>query len=509
MSRAVILAAGMGSRLKAASGGVPKCLVSVGGTPLLLRHIQTLEQAGVRDITVVAGYLADQVTAAVPSHVRVVVNDRYATTNSLVSLLAAAPYLRDDAFVMQNADVLYSPGLMRRFLEHPAENACLVDADRPYSDAEYRIATQHGRIVRYARGLAAADSVGESAQLLKVGRTDANAFLDRIAEIAATDGATGFPLQAYPVLQNGCGLYPVYTARLPWWEVDTPGDLNTVETTHVVALEAVKPTAAAPRSLGLADIVARVSEYAKARTVPFRVQLMAGAWRAYVRHPIKALRYTRALWNQSLAFPAFELQVHGRRILDEVLDAAARSRLTPMLSWGSLLGAVRDRGFIRGDRDIDLAITPDDAPRLPAFRDALLARGYTIRIQSARKLSLIPPHLPTLFVDIDVLAHRADGWAIINDDSADDREFHYVFAPSVFAGTPRTALFAGRSDVRVPANAEAFLKAVYGDWSQPSEKVDYRYGPLNVEVVLTQPTTIANNVNQQRGVAPAESTLTT
>jgi hypothetical protein len=48
--------------------------------------------------------------------------------------------------------------------------------------------------------------------------------------------------------------------------------------------------------------------------------------------------------------------------------------------------------------------------------------------------------------------------------------------------------FAGVGDVLVPADPEGFLAAVYGEWSRPQPKMDYRYGPLNLEVEILAPT---------------------
>lgn len=54
----------------------------------------------------------------------------------------------------------------------------------------------------------------------------------------------------------------------------------------------------------------------------------------------------------------------------------------------------------------------------------------------------------------------------------------------MFTGA-RAAAFQGL-EVAVPARPEAFLEAVYGDWTVPEAKVHYLYGPLNVEVEVQQ-----------------------
>ena len=57
--KAIILAAGMGSRLKPLTDSMPKCMLEIAGKPLLHHQISTLRRAGVRNIIVVGGYLAE------------------------------------------------------------------------------------------------------------------------------------------------------------------------------------------------------------------------------------------------------------------------------------------------------------------------------------------------------------------------------------------------------------------------------------------------------------------
>ena len=80
---AIVLAAGVGKRLLAASGGRPKCLIEIGGRSLLARLLAGLAAAGVRDAVVVTGFGAAAVEKAVAGlasdiRVRCLVNPRYA-----------------------------------------------------------------------------------------------------------------------------------------------------------------------------------------------------------------------------------------------------------------------------------------------------------------------------------------------------------------------------------------------------------------------------------------------
>ena len=61
--RAIILAAGEGTRLRPYTLDRPKCLVELGGKPLLVRQVDILRTVGIGNITVLTGYRADQIEA--------------------------------------------------------------------------------------------------------------------------------------------------------------------------------------------------------------------------------------------------------------------------------------------------------------------------------------------------------------------------------------------------------------------------------------------------------------
>jgi choline kinase len=117
LKRAIILAAGFGSRLKPLTDGAPKCLTVVNDTPILMNALGALASAGVGECAVVTGYMAGAVErAAGRSHsgmkVRYVRNDRYAETNDMYSLWLARDLLEKGAFVIEG-DVFFKSALLR------------------------------------------------------------------------------------------------------------------------------------------------------------------------------------------------------------------------------------------------------------------------------------------------------------------------------------------------------------------------------------------------------------
>lgn len=93
---AIILAAGLGTRLRPLTNDRPKCMVEVGGTPMVERQIQFLHEVGIGDITLVSGYKAESLEYLKDKYgVRIVPNPRYDTANNIYSMYVVKELLGD------------------------------------------------------------------------------------------------------------------------------------------------------------------------------------------------------------------------------------------------------------------------------------------------------------------------------------------------------------------------------------------------------------------------------
>ncbi len=109
--RAIILAAGEGTRLRPYTLDRPKCLVELAGRPLLAWQLDALRQAGITDITIVTGYRGEQLArfGLTTRH-----NPDYARTNMVGSLMCAADLFDgSDDVLIAYADIVYEPRVVR------------------------------------------------------------------------------------------------------------------------------------------------------------------------------------------------------------------------------------------------------------------------------------------------------------------------------------------------------------------------------------------------------------
>ena len=118
ITTAVILAAGLGMRLRDAFSGKPKGLLAIGGQPLVERSIQQLMAHGINDIVVVTGYLAEEYEALadVYPYVRTVHNPSYADSGSMYSLYCARDAITGP-FLLLESELLYENRALSTLLE--------------------------------------------------------------------------------------------------------------------------------------------------------------------------------------------------------------------------------------------------------------------------------------------------------------------------------------------------------------------------------------------------------
>ncbi|MGF6090694.1 phosphocholine cytidylyltransferase family protein [Pseudomonas sp. 18173] len=122
--KAIVLAAGRGSRMKSLTDERPKCMVELRGRTLLEWQLEALRGAGIREIAIVTGYkrelLADQ--GLIEFH-----NPRWAQTNMVSSLACAEAWLEDSPCIVSYSDIFYSPAAVRSLMASEASLAVTYD----------------------------------------------------------------------------------------------------------------------------------------------------------------------------------------------------------------------------------------------------------------------------------------------------------------------------------------------------------------------------------------------
>ena len=222
--RAIILAAGVGSRLQVLSGGKPKCLVEIGGRPLILHQIEALADHGIGPVLVVAGYKADEVRSVVGDRAEFIVNDRYEETNSLYSLWLAREHV-DGPFILLNCDLFFGPEILERLLDAPA-NSLAYDSTSSRGREQTKIAVKQGRVVDIGKDVPPGSARGESLGTLKFDAEGGKAMFDAADRLIREGNERAWVIEATRAASTQVAIHAVNVAGLPWTEIDFPYDLD-------------------------------------------------------------------------------------------------------------------------------------------------------------------------------------------------------------------------------------------------------------------------------------------
>lgn len=112
--KAIILAAGRGSRMGTLTREQPKCLTLLGGKSLLQWQVEAILSAGIDEIGVVRGYLAHKIDR---EGIKTFDNNRWSETNMVTSLICAKEWLEKNTCIISYSDIVYPVATIRALLK--------------------------------------------------------------------------------------------------------------------------------------------------------------------------------------------------------------------------------------------------------------------------------------------------------------------------------------------------------------------------------------------------------
>ncbi|HEY2627447.1 MAG TPA: sugar phosphate nucleotidyltransferase [Candidatus Udaeobacter sp.] len=132
--KAVLLAAGRGTRMRELTADLPKPMIEVRGKPVLQHIVEGLRDAGVRQVLVIVGYRADAVQNFFGDGSRYSIEIQYTTqavqdgTGRVVDL--ARKFAGDSPFVLSYGDILVDPANYKRLLNLPQDVEAIISVTR-------------------------------------------------------------------------------------------------------------------------------------------------------------------------------------------------------------------------------------------------------------------------------------------------------------------------------------------------------------------------------------------
>ncbi|MDR1995198.1 phosphocholine cytidylyltransferase family protein [Azonexus sp.] len=237
---ALILAAGLGSRLGSNTTAKPKCLVPVSHTPILQRMLDSLVAEGVSSVIIAVGYLSEAIRDFVGERyprldVRFVANPDYAATGSVYSLhLAMQEFPLGQDLLIIEGDVVLAPKLLSSLLRtgrQSADAATLLARYEPCLSGTFALVDQ-GRVSAWLHEtVRTADfpltQSYKTVNLTYVRQLKAFIALDQAVRHVIEKNGPHTPLEyaMQHMIAKGIQIDAIETGAHPWFEVDTPEDL--------------------------------------------------------------------------------------------------------------------------------------------------------------------------------------------------------------------------------------------------------------------------------------------
>jgi len=239
--KVVIPAAGQGTRLRPHTDSIPKCMVEVAGRPMLMRTLDTLNKAGLHDISVVTGYKQERIPGR---GIKKYTNPNYETTNMVYSIFCAEQEFDDDLIICYG-DILFTQDVIQKLIDSPAPLSVIVDRDwqrqwemrmeDPLNDAETMKINAEGNITELGKKPKALTEIeGQYIGLVKISKEalpEVRRFYHGLDKKALYNGQPFEKMYVTDFVQLIIdNLMPAKAVWINggWFEVDTVSDLELI-----------------------------------------------------------------------------------------------------------------------------------------------------------------------------------------------------------------------------------------------------------------------------------------
>ena len=236
---ALLLAAGLGSRLAPLTDAAPKCLVAMSGVPILERLLRALDAHGFERLVIVTGYKAETIRGYLGESfggiaIEYIVSPLFATTNNIYSLWLAR-HLIDEPFLLVESDVVFDEPLLAPLLQ-PGRIA--VSRQLPWMGGTTVTLDADGCVNAFyppPPGVYGQHCVGPdhfmAVNICSLARDTWSAVRERL-DFHVAAGQTGSFYESVFEEMAGEGSMNPKAVIFPagrWYEIDTPADLHAAE----------------------------------------------------------------------------------------------------------------------------------------------------------------------------------------------------------------------------------------------------------------------------------------
>ncbi len=222
--KAVILAAGMGKRMRDITLNTPKPLLKIANTTIIEYLVNCLKEIGVNKIYIVTGFKSKMIKSKLGKSVNYIHNKKFKTTNSIYSLYLAKKYLQNSNFILINGDIFLSKVYFLK-IKNFYNSTSFGIKRKKYFNGEMNIILKNNLIKKISKNIKSNESNAESAQMTYFIKRDSNILFKKINHLINKKRLNLFPAYAYEAIIKKSILKISFIKKKCWYEIDNKKDL--------------------------------------------------------------------------------------------------------------------------------------------------------------------------------------------------------------------------------------------------------------------------------------------
>ena len=228
--KAFILAAGVSRRLYPHTYDIPKCLLEVGGKPIIHYQLDALKNLGVIDITMIVGYHREMLMMNVEKNFpdlnfNFVINHHYFETNTAYSIHIGRDKL-DSQVLLMNADVIYPKALLEKVFSSSYKTVLAVDIKACGKEEVKVIDGGQNKIVAIGKDLIEEQCLGEFIGVAKLSKDFVEIFRRSISDLVDAGGKNDYFEAGIQPLLDKVDTHFIDISEYPCLEIDFLEDLE-------------------------------------------------------------------------------------------------------------------------------------------------------------------------------------------------------------------------------------------------------------------------------------------
>ncbi len=232
--KAVILAAGVASRLRPLTDNTPKCLLKVGEKSILERTIDNLRANNITEIILVTGYLKEKIESFLletyPNlNFTFIFNDKYDSTNNIYSLWMTKSEILNHDMILLDSDIIFDSRIIGQLVNSNYDNCLSVRSDHELSHEEIKLLLyQDGSIKEISKTVDPQSAIGESIGIEKFDKNFVEQLFIILDKMIIEEKQVNiFYEAAFQIaIDSGGKIFPIDVGNYNCMEIDTADDFE-------------------------------------------------------------------------------------------------------------------------------------------------------------------------------------------------------------------------------------------------------------------------------------------